>query len=323
MSTLPFTAKGCFPLYFRYPETVTPIFDRLGFTPGFKRDHPSGLTFYIHRAKNKKESVPIGIIVPLLVKDTKEFIEKLKGLSLTITPYTWLNHPAFILELPEQKNLMVIQENHLLPEEIQYQGKQSKSALQGNGTFILNTKNPHKSADWYEEFLECETVYRSETLTITIMTNHGATSPSLTILHKLEKDTKKIGPLQYKNFCLTTKNIYECWHYLQNKNKLNPRWKNPQEDGIYRTVTLTSPDGYCWKIYGEVPFFNIHEAMKLTKQPKEKIEEAINKELLKALPEKYYKNIPIENQNPPYICEDNLLQFLWQKSPYQNQLKFL
>lgn len=322
MTNISFMAKGCFPLYFRYPEIVAPIFDRLGFSQGFKRTHPSGLSLYIHRAKNKKETVPIGITIPLLVKNTKEFLDSLHDLPITIENTNWFGHSAFQLELPEQKYFLVVQEDHFLPSTIQYQAKQSSAALFGEGTFILNTKNPLKTAAWYEEFLECETVYRSEETAITMMTNQGEKTPGLTIIHKLEKNSKKIGPLQYKNFCLTTKNIYACWKYLESKNKINPRWKSPQEDGIYRTILLTAPDGYAWKIYGEIPIYNQTLAAELINQPIEKLQQFIKDGLIPVLDNKFLKNIPDDKRDPPYICEDHLLQFLWKKSPYQNKLNF-
>ena len=108
MTNISFKAKGCFPLYFRYPEKVISIFDRLGFIQGFRREHPSGLTFYIHRSKNKKETAPIGITVPLLVTNTKEFLDALQDLALTIESVSWFGNTAFQIELPEQKYLMVI-----------------------------------------------------------------------------------------------------------------------------------------------------------------------------------------------------------------------
>ena len=322
MTNLSFNAKGCFPLYFREPDKVAPIFDRLGFSKGFKREHSSGLTFYIHRAKNKKEMAPIGITVPLLVENTKEFIDSLNDLPITIEAIQWLEHTAYLLILPEQKQLLIIQKDHLLPSKIEYHAKQSSSALYGNGTFILNTRNPNKTADWYEAFLECETVYRSDSLTISVMTNKDEKIPGLTVFHILEKNSKKIGPLQYKNFCLTTKNIYECWRYMLDKKKIDPHWKNPQEDGYYRTILFTGPDGYCWKVYGEVPFHSITEASKLLKQPKAEILLSIQKELLPSLEIKFVKNIPDNARDTHYICEDHLLQHLWQSSPYLTKLTF-
>lgn len=318
MTNISFKANGCFPLYFRYPEIITPLFDRLGFSQGFKRTHPSGLTFYIHRAKNKKETVPIGITVPILVNDLSEFINSLQNLPITFEPTTWFEHSAYFARLPENKKLLIVQENQLLPSSIHYYGKQSGAALYGKGTFILNTKNPHKSAMWYEEFLECETVYNSENIAISMMTNFGETIPGLIIFHKLENNSKEIGPLQYKNFCLTTRNIYDCWKFIKNKNKINPRWKSPQEDGLYRTVQLTAPDGYCWKIYGEIPIYSLSAAAALIKQTKPDILQAIKEEKLNAIDSKALKSISKENFDPPYLCEDHLLHLLWKKSPYQN-----
>ena len=197
MTNIPFKGRGTFPLYFRHPENINPLFDLLGFSQGFRRAHPSGLTFYIHRTKNKKEVAPFGLTVPLLVDNLNDFSNVVQKLpQFILEPSQWFGNPAILINITEQKKFLIIQENQLLPPQTNYQGKQSNVALQGNGVFILNSKNPEKAADWYESFLECETVYRSEKMTISIMTNFNESTPGLIIFHQLETDSKKIGPLK-------------------------------------------------------------------------------------------------------------------------------
>jgi hypothetical protein len=320
MTNLEFKGKGCFPFHFRHPEIFSPFFDTLGFNQGFKRSHGSGLTFYIHRTKNKKEVAPFGLTIPLLtnnVNELKEIFQKIP--NTTIEAKQWFGSDAFIVTLADQKKFLLLKENQLLPSNINYTGKQSQNALSGDGYLILNTKNPEKAAIWYEAFLECETVFKSDQICVSIMTNFNESNPNLIIFHQLEKDSKNIGPIHYKNFCLTTKNIYACWNYLASKGKINPRWKNPTEDGIYRTLLISAPDGYEWKIYGEIPVYTLSQAAKILKRPKDQLLLAIQNGHLQILKK---KNSPTEVEEEPSVCEDHLLQYFWKKSPYREELTF-
>ncbi len=319
MTTIDFQGRGCFPLHFRHPEEFSFIFDNLGFCQGFRRSHNSGLTFYIHRTKNKKEVAPLGLTIPLLTNQLNELKDIFKKIpSVNMESKLWFDHEVTLATLPDQKKFLFLQENQLLPKQMNYQGKQSQNALKGDGYLILNSKNPEKAAAWYEAFLECETVFKTEQMCISIMTNFNETTPSLIIFHPLEKDSKKIGPIHYKNFCLTTKDIYACWNYLASKNKINPRWKTPIEDGIYRTLLISAPDGYDWKIYGEIPVYTLSQAAKILNKPKEKLLTDIQNGRLQILKEKK----PIQAETEPSICEDHLLQYFWNKSPYRESLTF-
>ncbi len=319
MTNIDLKGKGCFPFHFRHPEEFSYIFDTLGFGQGFKRSHSSGLTFYVHRTKSKKEVAPLGLTVPLLtnqINELKQIFQKIP--NTLIESKQWFDNEVFLVTLADQKKFLLLQENQLLPKQINYTSKQSQNALLGDGYLILNTKNPEKAAIWYETFLECETVFKSDQICISIMTNFNESSPNLIIFHQLEKDSKKIGPIHYKNFCLTTKNIYACWNYLASKNKINPRWKNPIEDGVYRTLLISAPDGYDWKIYGEIPAYTLSQAAKILKRPKEQLLADIQKGYLQILKEK----APTQVETEPSVCEDHLLQYFWKKSPYREELTF-
>lgn len=315
MTDLQFIAKGNFPLYFKKPEDFHAIFDAMGFSKGFRREHPSGLICYIHRCKNKKEIAPQGLTIPLLVQDINAFKSEIQPLPVYLTEVLWLKNKAVLMELGDGKKFLIIQEDAFLPKELSNLKNNSTDDIIGNGFLILNCKDPKRSAEWYENFLNCHTYHYSEEISITLKQNNHSSTPEFILFHQKENNKQNIGPLNYQHFCFTAPNIYKAWAYLKQKSKINPTWKSPQEDGIYRTVTVACPDGYRCKIYGQVPLFNLEQASKLTKLSASNIKEAIQSKKLKTLEKKDAQKINPKEEF--LICEDHLMAYAFQNSPYE------
>ncbi len=305
---------GSFPFYFKQSESANRFTDLLGFHTGFCRKHPSGLTLYIHRAKNKKDLLPIGI-TPILFIDNLQEIQKLFEGKYECTQNTYLEQDSYLVRMPNDKWLRFMPKSYL--EQITKELiDQDSASLICHTITSLKTKDPQKSAKWYEDFLGTKTLSFGNGSYASLMKNG---SNLFILIHDLETDRKLIGPPDYKLFGIKSKDMFETWQYLKEKKKINPTWKFPKIDGPWRYINITAPDGYTWRIYAKSNIYDLKTAADLVQVKPEVLLSEVENKNLDLLPDKYKTQLKADES---YFYEDQLLQFFWKKSPYTNKLFF-
>lgn len=307
---------GSFPFYFKQSEAANKFTDLLGFGHGFCRKHPSGLTFYIHRAKNKRDLCSIGI-TPILFSPDLESAKDLFEKKYEIKKNTYLDQNTYLVKMPNDKWLRFMEESFLkkLTDGLT---DQETDSLTCNTFASLKAKDPQKSAKWYEDFLHTKTIPLGQNSLASVMKNG---SNLFVLIHDLETNRKLIGPANYKLFGLKSKNMLDSWSYLNEKKKINPTWKWPKIDGPWRFVDISGPDGYTWRIYAKVNVYDIKTAADLVQVQPQILLDEVEKKKLDLLPEKYTSHIEDKDKSQ-YFYEDQLLHFFWKKSPYTTSLHF-
>ncbi|PCJ58186.1 MAG: hypothetical protein COA79_14295 [Planctomycetota bacterium] len=318
-----FHGCGTFAFYFLKPEKISPILDRLGFSKGFKRIHPSGLTLYIHRGRNKKDCIHSGV-TPVIYTPSLETIKNdLKGTNTQIQNIERFGHPALQLNFDEHNYLILVEGTNqecLLPENSKAIDTNATLPIIGNGHFILKSKDPIKSSAWYANLFSIPAIYESPDLAINYITSSN--NSSLIIFHEKKIIKHKNRPPKYKLYGLTTNNIYDCWGFLKQQQKISPTWKHPQSDGHWRTININGPEGYTWKLYGSIPVYTLDIASQLLQVEKLSMIENTKNGSTPSLPEKFIPQDKLSENDNYFYCEDQLLEHLRKESPYEKKLQF-